>query len=82
VLSCHLPFAILSYIFFIFFIFEMQSAILYHPHHAVGLFNPNPMKKWLLILDTPDHVDSENIKLKIGFRSSAYQLFSKRDLNS
>jgi hypothetical protein len=32
-----------------------------------GLFNPNPMKKkWLLILDTPEHVDSENIKLKIG----------------
>jgi hypothetical protein len=26
------------------------------------------------ILDTPEHVDSENIKLKIG-------LFSKRDLN-
>jgi hypothetical protein len=28
---------------------------------------------------TPEHVDSENIKLKIGFRSYAYQLFSKRD---
>jgi hypothetical protein len=23
---------------------------------------------WLLILDTPEHVDSENIKLKIGPR--------------
>jgi hypothetical protein len=23
-------------------------------------------KKWLLILDTSEHVDSENIKLKIG----------------
>jgi hypothetical protein len=43
-------------------------------------------KKWLLILDTPEqtpeHVDSENIKLKIGCGSFLYQLFSKRDLNS
>jgi hypothetical protein len=32
-------------------------------------------------LDTPDseHVDSENIKLKIGHRSLLNQLFSKRD---
>jgi hypothetical protein len=38
-------------------------------------------KKRLLILDDPpDHVDSENIKLKIGSRSLLYQLFSKRDL--
>jgi hypothetical protein len=36
-------------------------------------------KKRLLILDTPEHVDSENIKLKIGSRSLLYQLFSKRD---
>jgi hypothetical protein len=35
-----------------------------------------------LILDSPEHVESENIKFKIGHRSSAYQLFSKRDLNS
>jgi hypothetical protein len=46
-----------------------------------GLFNPNPMKKkWLLILDTdPEHVDSENIKFKIGCRSSLSPLptFSK-----
>jgi hypothetical protein len=38
-------------------------------------------KKWFLILDTPEHVDSENIKLKIGSRSLLYQLFSKRDVN-
>jgi hypothetical protein len=39
-------------------------------------------KKGLLILDTPEHVDSENIKLKIGFCGSfLYQLFSKRNLN-
>jgi hypothetical protein len=37
-------------------------------------------KNRFLILDTPEHVDSENIKLKIGFRSLLYQLFSKRDL--
>jgi hypothetical protein len=36
-------------------------------------------KKWLLILDTPEHVDSENIKLKISYRPLLYQLFSKRD---
>jgi hypothetical protein len=30
-------------------------------------------------LDTPEHVDSENIKLKIGYRPFLYQLFSKRD---
>jgi hypothetical protein len=36
-------------------------------------------KNKLLILDTPEHVDSENIKLKIGPRSLLDQLFSKRD---
>jgi hypothetical protein len=30
-------------------------------------------------LDTPEHVDTENINLKIGNGSSLYQLFSKRD---
>jgi hypothetical protein len=35
--------------------------------------------KRLLILDTPEHVDSENIKLKIGHHPLLYQLFSKRD---
>jgi hypothetical protein len=30
-------------------------------------------KKWLLILDTPEHVDSENIKFKIGCGSVFYQ---------
>jgi hypothetical protein len=39
-------------------------------------------KKRLLIFDTPEHVSSENIKLKIGYRPLLYQLFSKRDLNS
>jgi hypothetical protein len=39
-------------------------------------------KKRLLILDIPEHVDSEKIKLKIGSRSLLNQLFSKRDLNS
>jgi hypothetical protein len=36
-------------------------------------------KKRLLIFVTPEHVDLQNIKLKIGYRSSLYQLFSKRD---
>jgi hypothetical protein len=36
-------------------------------------------KKRLLILGTPEHVESEIIKFKIGNRSSAYQLFKKRD---
>jgi hypothetical protein len=35
--------------------------------------------KWLLFLDTTEHVDSENINLKIGHGSYLYQLFSKRD---
>jgi hypothetical protein len=39
-------------------------------------------KKPQLILDTPEHVDSENIKFKIGRQSFVYQLLKKRDLNS
>jgi hypothetical protein len=34
-------------------------------------------KKWLLILDTPDHVDSENIKLKIGYGELPLPTFIK-----
>jgi hypothetical protein len=50
------------------------------PHHAEGVFDPNPMnKQMLLFLDTHEHVDSENINLKIGHGSYLYQLFSKRD---
>jgi hypothetical protein len=41
------------------------------PHNAEGL-----------VTQSPEHVDSENIKLKIGRRTFLYQLFSKRDLNS
>jgi hypothetical protein len=42
-------------------------------HHAEGQFNPNPVKKKsLLILDALEHVDSGNIKFKIGRRSSVY----------
>jgi hypothetical protein len=33
----------------------------------------------LLILDTPEYVDSENIKFKLGNWISAYQLLKKRD---
>jgi hypothetical protein len=36
-------------------------------------------RKCLLFLDTPEHVDSENINLKIGHGSYLYQLFSKRN---
>jgi hypothetical protein len=32
-----------------------------------------------LVLDTPEHVESEYIKLKIGYCPYIYQLFSKRD---
>jgi hypothetical protein len=38
-------------------------------------------KKTQLILDTPEHVDSENIKFKIDHRSGVYQLFKKRDFS-
>jgi hypothetical protein len=36
-------------------------------------------QKRFLILDTPEHVDSENIKLNLGPRTFLYQLVSKRD---
>jgi hypothetical protein len=43
------------------------------PHHAEGLVIPKVRaKKRLLILDTPGHVESENIKFKIGHRSSNF----------
>jgi hypothetical protein len=32
-----------------------------------------------LILDAPEHVDSENIKFNIGHRSSVYQLYENHD---
>jgi hypothetical protein len=34
-------------------------------------------KIWFFIFDIQEHVDSENIKLKIGYGSSLYQLFFK-----
>jgi hypothetical protein len=40
-------------------------------HHAEGLVDPK-----VLILDSPEHVDSENINLKIGSLSLLFQLFS------
>jgi hypothetical protein len=44
-------------------------------HHAEGLVNPKVRaKKRLLILDTPEHVDSEYIKFKIGPWTFLYQL--------
>jgi hypothetical protein len=36
----------------------------------------------VMISDTPEHVDSENIKFLIGRRSYLYQLFKKRDFYS
>jgi hypothetical protein len=33
----------------------------------------------LLFLDTPEHVDFENLIKQISFGRSAHQLFSKRD---
>jgi hypothetical protein len=48
--------------------------------HAEGLINPKvSAKKVTDFRSDPEHVDSENIKLKIGSRSLLYQLFSKRD---
>jgi hypothetical protein len=42
--------------------------------YAEGLVNPKMLaKKRLLILDSPEHVDSENIKLKIGLRRPIFQ---------
>jgi hypothetical protein len=39
-------------------------------------------KKRLLILDTPEHVDSEKLNRQIDLGPPFYQLFSKRDFNS
>jgi hypothetical protein len=36
----------------------------------------------VFLVSAPEHIDSENIKLKIGCGSYLYQVFSKRDLNS
>jgi hypothetical protein len=49
-------------------------------HHAERLVDPKVLAIffWFLILDTQEHVDSENIKLKIGYGSSLYQLILKR----
>jgi hypothetical protein len=43
-------------------------------HHSEGFVSPKvrAQKKRLLILDAPEHVDSENIKLKIGSRTFLY----------
>jgi hypothetical protein len=38
----------------------------------------NPSLTWY----APEHVDSEKRKMNIARRSSVYQLFKKRDLNS
>jgi hypothetical protein len=44
-----------------------RTIITNYTHHAEGQFNPNPVKKKsLLILDALEHVDSGNIKFKIG----------------
>jgi hypothetical protein len=55
-----------------------------YSHHAEGLVDPKvrEQKKPYLVLDTPEHEDSENLTYKIGYGSYLYQLFSKRDLNS
>jgi hypothetical protein len=46
---------------------------MYNTHHAEGLVNPKVRaKKMLLILDSIEYVDSENIKLKIGRRTYLY----------
>jgi hypothetical protein len=48
-------------------------------HHAEGLVNPKVREPKITdFLDTPEHVDSENIKLKICPRSYLDQLFTKR----
>jgi hypothetical protein len=49
------------------------------PHHVEGLVNPKVRTKSIrfLVLDTPEHVESENIKFKLGH----HQLFLKRDFH-
>jgi hypothetical protein len=51
--------------------------------HAEGLVNPKVLTQKKVtdfgIAQAPEHVDSENIRLKIGHRPLLNQLFSKRD---
>jgi hypothetical protein len=47
-------------------------------YHAEGQVDPDDLAT-KLILDAPEHVESENINLNIGHGSSVFQLFSKRD---
>jgi hypothetical protein len=54
-------------------------------HHVEGLVNPEvgaQKKVTDFVYPRAEHVDSKNIKLKIGPRPLFYQLFSKRDFNS
>jgi hypothetical protein len=45
-------------------------------HHAEGRVDPDDLAKEK---EKPEHVESENINIKIGNGSSLYQLVSKRD---
>jgi hypothetical protein len=51
------------------FVLILVVVVVGRSHHAEGLPNPKVRaKKSFLILDKPEPVDSENIKLKIGSR--------------
>jgi hypothetical protein len=50
-----------------------------YSHHSEGLVEPKVLAKFL---DTLEHVDSDNIKLKIGLWQLPVPTFSKCDLNS
>jgi hypothetical protein len=49
---------------------RLRTTILIHQAHI--MLRDLLTQQRLLILDTPEHVDSENIKLKIGPRSLLY----------
>jgi hypothetical protein len=55
--------------------FSSQNNFMNHKctHHAEGLVDPKVLEKNRnLILDSPEHVYSENIKLNIGYRPYIY----------
>jgi hypothetical protein len=61
----------------------MIIALVVLPHIMLrDLLTQKCAQKRLLILVTLEHVDSENIKLKIGSRCLLYLLFSKRDFKN
>jgi hypothetical protein len=65
----------------VFLVSGCNPLIITTPHHAEGLVKPKLSARAKKVTDIV-YPRACKFKLKIGFRSLLYQLFSKRDLNS